>query len=72
MVVATEDVRVVDEVVVLLDVVVIVELDLLVEELDEAVPVDDVVVPEAVDDGRLPLGSPYQIPLPLVPTKTLP
>lgn len=46
-------------------VVVVVELCVIV---DEVVLVDDVLV----DCDKLPLGSPYQIPLPFVPTKTLP
>lgn len=72
-VVATEDVRDVDaDADVVLDVVMIGEVDLVEENVDEVVAVDDVLVPDAVDDGRLPLGSPYHIPLPLVPTKTLP
>lgn len=71
-VVATEDVREVDDADVVLDVVMIVDVDLVEEDVDKVVAVDDVLVPDAVDDGKLPLGSPYHIPLPLVPTKTLP
>lgn len=84
-VVATDVVREVDDADVVLDVVLTVEVDLDEDDTDvvldvvkivevdlEEDNVDEVVVPDAVDVGRLPLGSPYHIPLPLVPTKTLP